>query len=415
MHQRFHVIDCGGRPYVRKRRPKQNALCPLYSLRALCNLVVARLHFGLILFLLVTLLSACTSSGVQHGIALLQQRSRETVVNQRLQTTPLSLIAFGSCANQSKPQPIWDAINANRPELFIFLGDNIYGDTEDMALLRARYGQLSQQPGYQRLLAQTPVIATWDDHDYGANDAGREYPQKIASKQIFLDFFGEPLASERRLRTGGLYTAYTYGPIGQRVQIILLDTRWDRTGLARVSDEEYAKRRREWIGPYTATTDPAARLLGEDQWHWLAEQLQQPAELRLIATSIPFLQEGTGWENWSNFPLEHARLATLLRERSADGVIFLTGDTHRGQFSKRTDLGRYPLLEVNASGLTENVDWPAPDRSRLGGVYTEDNFGLIRIDWRQADPEITMEIRAVDNDLVLQNTIRLSELQSSTE
>lgn len=93
------------------------------------------------------------------------------------------------------------------------------------------------------------------------------------------------------------------------------------------------------------------------------------------------------------------------------GAIFLTGDTHRARFSKRSDIGRYPLWEVNSSGLTETVDWPAPDASRLGAPYTEDNFGLIRIDWAEADPEITMEIRAVDNDLVLQNTIRLSELQ----
>lgn len=324
---------------------------------------------------------------------------------------PLTVIAFGSCANQSKPQPIWAAINASQPDLFIFLGDNIYGDTEDMALLRARYAQLSQQPGYQQLLAQTPVIATWDDHDYGANDAGRGYPMKNASKQVFLDFFNEPLRSERRLRDGGIYTAYRYGPQEQQVQVILLDTRWDRSPLVQVSEEEYAARRRDHIGPYTATDDPTARMLSEEQWQWLAIQLRQPAELRLIATSIPFLQEGTGWENWSNFPAEQQRLADLLHSTAANGVIFLTGDTHRAQFSKRTDLGRYPLWEVNSSGLTENVDWPAPDSSRLGGVYTEDNFGLLRIDWRKADPEITMEIRAVDNDLVLQNTIRLSELQ----
>jgi len=326
-------------------------------------------------------------------------------------TQPLSLIAFGSSANQGKPQPIWDPVNASRPELFIFLGDNIYGDTEDMDQLRARYAQLAKQPGYQQLRTTTDVIATWDDHDYGANDAGQEYPQKEESKQIFLDFFEEPRQSERRQRAGGVYTAYRYGPIGQQVQVILLDTRWDRTPLVRVSDEAYTARRRQRIGPYTATDDPTARLLGEEQWQWLEVQLRQPAELRLIATSIPFLQEGTGWENWSNFPVEQQRLATLLQESNSRGVLFLTGDTHRAQFSKRSDLGHYPLWEVNASGLTENVDWPAPDSTRLGGVYTEDNYGLLRIDWTETDPEITMEIRAVDNDLVLQNTIRLSELQ----
>ena len=323
----------------------------------------------------------------------------------------VDIIAFGSCANQSKPQLIWNAVIASRPDLFLFLGDNIYGDTTDMDVLRARYALLGRNEGYQRLLATTPVIATWDDHDYGANDAGAEYPQKYESKQIFLDFFGEPANSERRLRDGGIYTAYSYGPPAQRIQVILLDTRWDRAPLVRVNEAEAAVRRLRQVGPYLANPDPHARLLGEDQWRWLEEQLRQPATIRLIGTSIPFLQEGTGWETWSNFPAEQARLRTLINDTHANGILFLTGDTHRAQFSKRTQGVPYPLWEVNSSGLTENVDWPAPDSSRLGGYYTEDNYGLLRIDWREADPEITMEIRDVDNDLVLQNTIRLSELQ----
>lgn len=321
------------------------------------------------------------------------------------------VLAFGSCANQTKQQLIWQAVVASQPDLFLFLGDNIYGDTEDMNVLRARYAQLAHNPYYQRLLAHIPVIATWDDHDYGGNDAGAEYPKKAESKQIFLDFFGEPADSERRLRADGIYTAYRYGPVGQRVQVILLDTRWNRSPLTRVTEADYAERRRLHIGPYTATADPTAQLLGEAQWRWLEEQLRQPAELRLIATSIPFLQEGTGWETWSNFPAERDRLLTLITTARVNGLLFLTGDTHRAQFSKRTTAVPYPLWEVNSSGLTENVDWPAPDTSRLGGYYIEDNYGLLRVDWSEADPEIVMEIRAVDNNLVMQNTIRLSELQ----
>jgi alkaline phosphatase D len=321
------------------------------------------------------------------------------------------VIAFGSCANQSKQQLIWDAVVASQPDLFIFLGDNIYGDTEDMNLLRARYDQLARNPHFQRLRAQTPIIATWDDHDYGANDAGAEFPKKVESKEIFLDFFGEPPNTERRLRADGIYTAYRYGAAGQRIQVLLLDTRWARSPLLRVSDAEYAERRRHHIGPYTANTDPDARILSEAQWRWLEEQLRQPAELRLIATSIPFLQEGTGWETWSNFPAEQERLLALIEQTRANGLLFLTGDTHRAQFSKRAEGVPYPLWEVNSSGLTENVEWPAPDASRLGGYYMDDNYGLVRVDWSEDDPEITLEIRAADNDLVLQNTIRLSELQ----
>lgn len=327
---------------------------------------------------------------------------------------PVTTLAFGSCAEQDQPQPIWDAVLANRPDRFVFLGDNIYGDTTDMAVLRAKYAQLAQQPGYQRLRAQTQVVATWDDHDYGVNDGGAEYPQKVASKAIFLDFFGEPAASERRLRAGGVYTSYLNGPPGQRVQLILLDTRWDRSPLQRVSAAEYEARKLRFMGPYTATTGADVRMLGEDQWRWLEAELRRPAEVRIIATSVPFLQEGSGWENWSNFPDERQRLIDLIRDNRANGVLFITGDTHRAQFSRWTKDVPYPLWEVNSSGLTRNYGQPVPDRYRVSDIYGEDNFGRIRIDWGPADPVLSLEIRNVANEVVLQQSIRLSELQIPT-
>ena len=236
----------------------------------------------LLLGLSITILTSCAGP---VWPSLLPSLSHSLLT---LRDAPLSVIAFGSCANQSKPQPIWNAVAASRPDLFVFLGDNIYADTEDMAVMRARYRQLGDNPNYQRLATSTPIIATWDDHDYGVNDAGVEYSKKAESKQIFLDFFGEPANSERRQQEGGIYTSYVYGPVGQRVQMILLDTRWDRSPLVSVSETEYARRRLQRIGPYTANTTPEAHLLGEAQWQWLEEQLQQPAEVRILATSIPF-------------------------------------------------------------------------------------------------------------------------------
>ncbi len=337
-------------------------------------------------------------------------------VDDALVTAPappalLTTIAFGSCANQSKPQPIWTAVNATQPDLFIFLGDNIYADTDDMAMMRARYALLGAQPGYQQLRRQSSVIATWDDHDYGRNDAGAEYAPKATAKQIFLDFFGEPANSERRLQDGGIYTAYTYGPPGQRVQVILLDTRWDRSPLTRVPEAEAAALRRESRGPYLPTTDPNAQLLGAAQWQWLETQLRAPADLRLIATSIPLLRSGTGWETWSNFPAEQQRLIDLITTTHANGVLFLTGDTHHAQFSLRTEGVPYPFWEVNSSGLTENVTAVAPDASLIGDVYLEDNYGLLHIDWEAPDPVIAMTIHDVSNTVVLQQQLELSELQ----
>ena len=144
--------------------------------------------------------------------------------------TTLSRIAFGSCARQDQPQPIWDAVVAARPQLFILLGDNIYADTDDMNVLRAKYQILANQPGFKQLKQTCPLLATWDDHDYGANDSGAEYPKKAESQQVFLDFFGAPANDPRRTRPG-VYSAQTFGPPGRRVQIILLDLRYFRSPL----------------------------------------------------------------------------------------------------------------------------------------------------------------------------------------
>ncbi|MDX2275413.1 MAG: alkaline phosphatase D family protein [Hyphomonadaceae bacterium] len=142
----------------------------------------------------------------------------------------VSRIAFGSCAKGDKPQPIWDAVLAAQPDLFIFLGDNVYLDTRDPEVMRRKYAELAAQPGFQRLRAHVPILAIWDDHDFGENDAGREYPMKEEARRQFLEFFNEPASSPRWSRDG-IYTSYMYGPPGQRAQIILPDLRWNRTPL----------------------------------------------------------------------------------------------------------------------------------------------------------------------------------------
>ena len=103
---------------------------------------------------------------------------------------PITRIAVGSCIRQDKPQPIWQAVTAFAPDVLLLLGDNVYGDTEDMAVLREKYGRLAANAGFAALRAQVPIIAVWDDHDFGADDAGREYPLRRESQQVFLDFFG---------------------------------------------------------------------------------------------------------------------------------------------------------------------------------------------------------------------------------
>src|SRR3954464_10222987 len=103
---------------------------------------------------------------------------------------PIQKIAYGSCASQDYPQVVWDAINDVKPDLFVFLGDNVYADGTDMDYIKACYEKLAAKPGFAKLRAsKTRILATWDDHDMGLNDGGADYPKRAESQQIMLDFF----------------------------------------------------------------------------------------------------------------------------------------------------------------------------------------------------------------------------------
>jgi alkaline phosphatase D len=323
---------------------------------------------------------------------------------------PLQRIAFGSCAHQDRPQPIWEAVVAARPELFLFIGDNIYADTQDLDVMRAKYAKLAAVPGYQKLLQTCPVLATWDDHDYGVNDGGADYPKRAESQQVFLDFFGVPKDSPRR-RQPGVYDARLFGPPGQRVQVLLLDTRYFRSPLKRRPGAATG------VGPYQANTDPATTLLGPEQWKWLEEQLRAPAQVRIIASSIQVVAEDHGWEKWMNFPHERDRLFKLIRDTRAGGVLFISGDRHLAELSMMDGAG-YPVYDLTSSGLNQaSKAWRRyePNRHRVATLNWGDNFGLITLDWNRPDPLIRLQIRDDAGEVALQQKVLLSTLQPPSQ
>jgi alkaline phosphatase D len=224
--------------------------------------------------------------------------------------SPLSRIAFGSCADQVKPQPIWDAILAYQPELFIFAGDNVYGDfhTADASHLKRAYAMAERIAGYNKLRDTIAHLAVWDDHDYGINDGGGDFPHKAVSKELFLKFWKVPATDIRRTREG-IYDSRIIGPPGMRVQVILLDLRWFRSPL-KVTDQRGAPGKER----YVPDPDPAKTMLGPVQWAWLAGELRKPAEIRLIVSSTQVLAEGHGWERWGNMPLERQKFLDTIRD-----------------------------------------------------------------------------------------------------
>ncbi|MEO1279495.1 MAG: alkaline phosphatase D family protein, partial [Planctomycetota bacterium] len=290
---------------------------------------------------------------------------------------------------------IWTEILAKDPDLFLFIGDNQYADfwvkdgrmvmapVEDVERIEEAYAELARKPGFRRMRRHCPIMATWDDHDYGANDAGNEFELREESQQAFLDFWGfGPSAPIREQE--GIYNARVFEHSGRTIQVIMLDTRYHRDPLER-------GRRPGARGPYVATEDTSKTILGEAQWSWLEDQLSREADVRIIASSIQIVADEHGYETWGNFPHERQRLYDLIDQTDASGVVFVSGDRHLMEISRDTGRGRgmdvaYPMWNFTSSGMTQRAQAiEEPNSFRVGPVRRETNFGLVEIVWGDDD------------------------------
>lgn len=285
------------------------------------------------------------------------------------------VVAFGSCNKQDSDNPFWDDILKENPDVWIWGGDNIYADTDDMVEMKGMYDKQLNHPGYKALVEKVPVIGTWDDHDYGKNDAGVEYVMKKPSQQLFLDFMGVSQGDKRRKREG-VYASHTFSHSKGNIKVFVLDTRYFRSAL----EKNTGPGRR-----YKINTSSSSTVLGDAQWEWLDRELKaSKADFNLIITSIQFLSWEHGFETWGNFPSEVKKLKALIGESNAKGVMILSGDRHISEFS-RADIPNlsYPLIDFTSSGLTHSYSsfTSEPNLYRVGEVTSVLSYGIIHLDF----------------------------------
>jgi alkaline phosphatase D len=306
---------------------------------------------------------------------------------------PQLKIALGSCNRTDLPQVLWDPIVANDPDVFVWLGDIVYGDTHDMSALKSRYTKLSNEPGYQALVHQSDsVIGIWDDHDYGWNDAGKNYSKKDSSKIILANFLNIE-AKDPIMSRNGIYSSHTFGSAPISTKIILLDARYFRDTLIHSSDP--SKR-------YEANL--SGDILGEPQWAWLeAELSNSSADIHLIGSGIQYLPEEHGWEKWANFPKSRSRFLDLLLEYQPKNAVLLSGDRHIAELSRMDLSESYSITELTSSGLTHTWSqmFDESNKYRVGDLIAQLNFGIITI----SPDKILLEVRGEQDTLYKSHVI----------
>ena len=307
----------------------------------------------------------------------------------------VSRIAFGSCLRNPSGAQILDKVVAYEPDLFVWLGDNIYVDTMDKPeRFDELYGKLGANPRMQKLRETCPVLAIWDDHDYGADNHGKTYPLKEESKQAFGKFWEVPKASAFWTREG-IYRAMEYGTPDQRVQVILVDGRWHLDQANPQAEDSY---------------------LGKAQWAWLEEVLKRPAKVRVICSGVQVIKlndNGRNWEMWGHHPSERQRLFDLIESTRAEGVVFISGDMHFGEIFRTTDTA-YPLHDVTASGMDQihpHAGKTRPGPEQIGESLIKSlNFGGLVIDWDKS--LLQLEILNGDGEVFLRHPVPLQDLQA---
>ncbi|MFP6796453.1 MAG: alkaline phosphatase D family protein [Pseudomonadales bacterium] len=297
-------------------------------------------------------------------------------------------LAFGSCADADKPDhPIWDALYQAQPDALLMIGDNVYADSPSFRSnpsrqgLETEYAKLGAAPLFRRLRASIPVYATWDDHDYGLNDGGGEFALKDVSQQVFFDFW-QVAADRPERQTPGIYAERWLDKAGMQIQILLLDTRYFRSALTiDVPDGRCPVRN------YGINVAEGVTILGRAQWQWLEERLQEPADVRVIASSIQVVADQHCWERWGAFPKERARLFRLIASSGARNIFFVSGDRHLGEISKLSDTDDfaldYPLYDITSSPLSARSGFGKGEvnRYRVGHDNVRvSNFGMIEVD-----------------------------------
>ena len=270
-------------------------------------------------------------------------------------------IGLGSCLDQDYPQPIWQSIKKEDLNYFIFLGDNVYGDTRYGSLRKMKSAYDKQKKVLPDFLNDISIFSIWDDHDFGINDGGADYRFKRQAQELYLDFWDITKDDDRSNREG-IYFSKNEIFFNKKFKFIFLDTRFFRSKLKGKKSN------------YIENIEPDATILGNAQWTWLENELKSDFDFLFIFSSIQIIAKDHRFEKWSNFPIERAKLFELL-EKFNDKTILFSGDRHRAGIYRKNG-----IIEVTSSSMNKpGSSFSETDSYLIGETYPQENYGVLEI------------------------------------
>jgi len=332
----------------------------------------------------------------------------------RFQTLPLwhwradppdFTVAFGSCLYINEAE--WDrpgtsygsdygilsVIASKNPDVMLWLGDNTYYrevDWHTVGGLKHRWTHTRSVRQLQALLAATHNYATWDDHDYGPNDADRSYRLRSEALENHKLFWANQTYGTEE--TKGVFGRFEWAD----VEFFLLDDRYHRS-------------------PNRAPNDESKTMFGREQLQWLMDGLvSSNAPFKIVATGNQVLNPSTAGETFYNYQHEYETLLRFIREQKIPGVVFLSGDRHLTELVTLNDTTFYPLYDYTSSSLTAGLSsFKDTDNPNIvPGTLVNDahNFGILKFTGPRKNRVLIMECWDHTGKLRWRHEIKASQL-----
>ncbi len=273
----------------------------------------------------------------------------------------------------------WQAIEANKPQLLLLLGDNIYleeGEFGNVPKIEAKYQRLLLSEPFRRLYDSGRILATWDDHDFGENNSDSDYKFRPQSYAAFKKMWTHNPAPPK-----GLPDSLAFRKDFKGIRILVPDVRSFR----RIPGKE------------------GAGMFGKEQLQWLRQEIAGAGnKIVVFASGTQVLSDRDDSEALRSYPEEFKALIEALEQRKSPSII-LSGDRHYAELLQSRTPNDVVLFEATSSPIAAEFRRPSDigtESERIALVAEKRNFGLLHIPEKGEKGAIRVEIRGEHNEVL---------------